>query len=109
MKTDAFNYVKKCDTCQRFADIPKVPPVELTTMTSPWPFSVWGIDLIGSLPTSKGGVKYAIVAVDYFTKSTEAEPLASITAKKSLDFVIKNIVCRYGIPRKIVSDNGTQF
>ena len=49
------------------------------------------------------------MAVDYFTKWTEAEPLASITAKKSLDFVIKNIVCRYGIPRKIVSDNGTQF
>jgi transposase InsO family protein len=49
------------------------------------------------------------VAVDYFTKWTEAEPLASITAKKSLDFVVKNIVCRYGIPRKIVSDNGTQF
>ena len=46
---------------------------------------------------------------DYFTKWTEAEPLASITAKKSLDFVIKNIVCRYGVPTKIVSDNGTQF
>ena len=103
------NYVKKCDKCQRFADIPRAPPVELTIMTSPWPFAVWGIDLIGSLQTSKGGVKYVIVAVDYFTRWTEAEQLTSITAKKSLDFVIKNIVCRYGLPRKIVSDNGTQF
>ena len=49
------------------------------------------------------------MAVDYFTKWTEVEPLASITEKKSLDFVIKNIVGRYGLPRKIVSDNGTQF
>ena len=96
LKSDALDYVKKCDKCQRFADIPRAPPVELTTMTSPWPFAVWGIDLIGSLPTGKGGVKYAIMAVDYFTKWTEAEPLASITAKKSLDFVIKNIVCQYG-------------
>ena len=78
-------------------------------MQSPWPFAVWGIDLIGSLPTGKGGVKYAVVAVDYFTKWAEAEPLATITTKKVLDFVIKNIVCRYGLPRKIVSDNGTQF
>ena len=109
LKADALDYVKKCDKCQRFADVPRAPPVELTTMTSPWPFAVWGIGLIGSLPTSKGGVKYAIVAIDYFTKWTEAEPLASITAKKSLDFVIKNIVCRYGLSRKIVSDNGTQF
>lgn len=58
---------------------------------------------------SKRGVKYIIVAVDYFTKWTEAEPLASITVKKSLEFVIKNIVCRYKLPRMIVSDNGTQF
>ena len=83
------DYVKKCDKCERFAEIPRAPPVKLTTMTSPLAFAVWGIDLIGSLPTGKGGVKYAIVAVDYFTKWTKAEPLASITAKKSLDFVIK--------------------
>ena len=78
-------------------------------MQSPWPFAVWGIDLIGYLPIGKGGVKYAVVAVDYFTKWAKAEPLATKTTKKVLDFVIKNIVCRYGLPRKIVSDNGTQF
>ena len=48
-----------------------------------------------------------MVVVDYFTKWAEAEPLATITTKKVLDFVIKNIVCRYGLPRKIVSDNDT--
>ena len=109
MKHDTIEYVKKCDMCQRFASVPRAPPVELTTMSSPWPFAVWGIDLIGSLLVRKGGVKYAIVAVDYFTIWTEAGPLASITAKKSLDFIIKNIVCRFGLPRKIVSDNGTHF
>ena len=57
----------------------------------------------------KGGIKYAVVVVDYFTKWVEAEPLATITTKKVLDFVVNYIVCRYGLPRKIVSDNGTQF
>ena len=47
--------------------------------------------------------------MDYFTKWTEAEPLATITSKKILDFEVKNIICRFGLPRKIVSDNGTQF
>ncbi|XP_074326646.1 uncharacterized protein LOC141664586 [Apium graveolens] len=51
-------------------------------ITSLWPFAVWGIDLIGELPKGKGGVKYAVVAVDYFTKWAEAEPLATITAAK---------------------------
>ena len=58
-------------------------------MTSPWPFTVWGINLIGSLLVGKKGVKDAIVVVDYFTKWIKAEPLASITTKKFLDFVIK--------------------
>ena len=71
-------------------------------------FTVWGIDLIGKLPTGRG-VQFAIVAVDYFTKWTEAESLATITSNKVLDFVVKNIICRFGLPRKIVSDNGTQF
>ena len=109
MNEDSKEYVQKCDKCQRFAKIPRAAPNELKQMQSPWPFAVWGIDLIGSLPTGKGGVKYAVVAVDYFTKWVEAEPLASITTKKVLDFVVKNIICRFGLPAKIVSDNDTQF
>ena len=50
-----------------------------------------------------------MVAIDYFTKWVEAEPLGTITSKRVLDFVVKNIVCRFGLPKKIVSDNGTQF
>ena len=47
--------------------------------------------------------------MDYFTKWAEAEPLATISAKKIKDFVHKLIVCRYGIPYKLISDNGKQF
>ena len=52
----------------------------------------------------KGGVPYAMVAIDYFTKQVEAEPFATITQKRVMDFVVKNIVCRFGLPKKIVSD-----
>ncbi|BFG15771.1 hypothetical protein CerSpe_020450 [Prunus speciosa] len=57
----------------------------------------------------KGQVKYAIVAVDYFTKWAEAEALATITAACIETFVWQNIVCRFGIPQTIVTDNGRQF
>jgi len=43
-------------------------PTELTYMVSPWPFAIWGINLIGELLMDRGGAKYAIMAVDYFTK-----------------------------------------
>ncbi|KAM1195267.1 hypothetical protein ACFX2J_021786 [Malus domestica] len=78
-------------------------------MISPWPLAQWGLDLIGPMPARKGKVRYAIVAVDYFTKWAEVEPLATITEAKIKDFVWKNILCRFGIPNAIVTDNGRQF
>ncbi|XP_074351893.1 uncharacterized protein LOC141691047 [Apium graveolens] len=68
---------------------------------SPWPFAMCGIDLIGELPKAKGGVKCVVVAVDYCTKWAEAEPL-----EKLKESVHRTIVCRYGIPYKLISDNG---
>ncbi|XP_074356378.1 uncharacterized protein LOC141696089 [Apium graveolens] len=109
MREDAFNFVRACDRCQRFANYSNIPTSTITSLTSPWPFAMWGIDLVGELPKAKGGVKYAVVAVDYFTKWAEAMPLATITAKKIRDFVFNSIVCRFGIPYKLISDNGKQF
>lgn len=68
-----------------------------------------GIDLIGELPMARGRAKYVIVAVDYFTKWVEAEPMAIITSTKVVSFVTKNIIFRYGVPYKNITDNGTQF
>ena len=52
---------------------------------------------------------FLVVDIDYFTKWVEAEALATITEKNIRSFVWKNIICRYGIPRVLVSDNGKQF
>ena len=49
------------------------------------------------------------MALDYFTKWTEAEPLATIIEKKMETFVVRNILSRFGIPRTLVNDNGRQF
>jgi len=54
-------------------------------------------------------MKYLIVTIEYFTKWIEAESVAQITAHKVQHFVWKNIVCRFGVPRRLISDNGTQF
>ena len=54
-------------------------------------------------------LKFFIVGIDYFTKWVEAEVLATITKKNVRSFVWRNIVCRYRIPRVLVSDNGKQF
>ena len=54
-------------------------------------------------------MKFLVVGIDYFTKWVEAEALAIIIEKNVRSFVLKNIICRYGILRVLVSDNGKQF
>ena len=71
-------------SCQSFANFSTQPPKKLTFMASPWPFSQWGIDLIGLLPKGQGKAKYAAVAINYFTKWVEVEALNRITEKKRL-------------------------
>ncbi|KAL0378265.1 UNVERIFIED_CONTAM: hypothetical protein Sradi_3132000 [Sesamum radiatum] len=67
------------------------------------------MDIVGKLPRAPGQREYLIVAVDYFSKWVEAEALSKITEKEVMKFAWKNIVCRFGIPRAFVMDNGTQF
>ncbi|XP_059436575.1 uncharacterized protein LOC132169575 [Corylus avellana] len=109
MNQDSISMAKTCDSCQHFANIIKQPPEELSSVSSPWPFSQWGVDIVGPLPTGKGGVRFIVVAVDYFTKWAEAEALVNITAKNIEKFLWRNVICRYGIPHAFVTDNGKQF
>ena len=109
MKADVTLYAKKCDRCQRYSNLMKAPPTELTAIFCPWPFAKWGFDVIGPLPVGPGGVKFAIVAVDYFTKWVEAIALARITEQNVVKFLREHIIYRFGIPQSLVSDNALQF
>ena len=106
---DATDLVKRCRICQEHAKISRLPSEPLTSVTNPWPFQQWGLDILGPLPIGKGQCKFIIVAVDYFTKWAEAEPLATITEQKIRNFVWRAVICRFGIPRALVSDNRKQF
>ncbi|RVW50063.1 Gypsy retrotransposon integrase-like protein 1 [Vitis vinifera] len=109
MKKDAAAYVKRCDKCQRYAPIPHMPSTTLKSISGPWPFAQWGMDIVGPLPAAPAQKKFLLVATDYFSKWVEAEAYASIKDKDVTKFVWKNIICRFGIPQTIIADNGPQF
>jgi len=69
MEVDCVDFVKSCHDCQTNATLNHVPPSELYNVTSPWPFSIWGIDVIGRIgPKASNGHECILVAIDYFTK-----------------------------------------
>jgi transposase InsO family protein len=64
---------------------------------------------MGPFPIGRRQLKFLVVAIDYFTKWVEAEPLATIIERNIQNFIWKAVICRFGIPRVLVSDNGKQF
>ncbi|XP_058185769.1 uncharacterized protein LOC131302993 [Rhododendron vialii] len=45
MKKDSEEFVRRCKKCQMFAPIIHQPARDLSPLTSPWPFSQWGMDI----------------------------------------------------------------
>ena len=68
MLKDATELVRKCKSCQEHAKISHLPSEPLMSITSPWPFQQWELEILGPLPIGRGQCKFIIVAVDYFTK-----------------------------------------
>jgi hypothetical protein len=73
------------------------------------PFEKWGLDFVGPLPTTALRNKYLIVATDYLTKWIEAAAVKKNTREVVVDFLFNQIVCHYGCPLEIVSDQGSHF
>ena len=110
METDCVDFVKSCHFCQTHVNLNHMPPSKLYSRISPWPFLVWGIDVIRRIASKAlNGHKYILVAIDYFTKQVEVASYSILKAKHVAPFIKNNIICRYGVPQEIISDNGSHF
>jgi ribonuclease HI len=109
MKKDAADFVRTCHTCQVQANLIHTHPTNLQNMTTPWPFHTWGLDLIGPIGPASSGHIWILVATEYFTKWVEAVSLRRATGAAVANFIREHIITRFGIPYKLISDNGTPF
>ncbi|GKE11390.1 reverse transcriptase domain-containing protein, partial [Tanacetum coccineum] len=109
MHQDARDMIRKCKDCHVHRPVPRHPQQPLTSITAPWPFYKWRIDIAGPFPEGPGKVKFLIVAMDYFIKWIEAKAVVTISGTQVKKFLWDNIVCRFGLPGEIVSDNSKQF
>ena len=75
------------------------------------PFDIWSVDLLTHLrptmlPTHASTL---LVCVCVVSKWVEAIPLASKSASDVWDAFHLHVVCRYGAPKAVRSDMGSEF
>ncbi|XP_022014370.1 uncharacterized protein LOC110913858 [Helianthus annuus] len=109
MHESAVKELQQCDECQKHMSISLRAKNEMIPVTDAWPFQKWGVDIVGPFPRSSGSAQYLLVAVDYFTKWVEARPFMVISGYNVTRFFWEQIVCRFGLPLYIVSDNAKQI
>lgn len=95
---DAYNYVKRCDGCQRMGNTSMRNEMPLNNILEFELFDVWGIDFIGPFPPSNRNT-YILVEVEYVSNWVEAVALPNNEAKSVVRFLRKNFFFRFRAPR----------
>jgi transposase InsO family protein len=73
------------------------------------PLEKWALDFVGPISPMSRRKNYILVCTDYVTKWVEAKALFRATEKSVVEFIYEDIFTHFGVPREIVTDQGTQF
>lgn len=103
------DYVKACIYCQRYKATNAKPPGLLQTPVMSQRNEVLAIDLFGPLPETDQGERWIFLIEDTATRWTELFALRDATAEACSRILIEEYFMRFGLPRRIISDNGVQF
>jgi hypothetical protein len=111
MKCDVAAHVALCDVCQRVKAEHHRPADLLQPLKVPeWKWEEICMDFIMGLPRTRDGYDSIWVIVDHLTKVAHFIPVKTTYIGAQLaELYISRIVCLHGVPKKIVSDRGTQF
>jgi hypothetical protein len=111
MKKEIAQYVARCDICQRTKAEHQKPAGLLQPLPIPeWKWEEIGMDSVTGLPQTQKGNDSIWVIIDRLTKVAHFIPVKTTFGGATLARIyLKEIVRLHGIPRKIVSDRGTQF
>ncbi|WVZ96422.1 hypothetical protein U9M48_042060 [Paspalum notatum var. saurae] len=111
MKREVAEYVALCDVCQRVKAEHQKPAGLLQPLKIPeWKWEEIGMDFIVGLPRTQSGFDSIWVVVDRLTKVAHFIPVkTTYSGAKLAELYMSRIVCLHGVPKKIVSDRGTQF
>ena len=102
-------YVRNCETCQRFKPEQRAPAGLMGRRIVERPWQVVAGEIIGPLPRTSKGFEYIVVFQDLFSRWAEASPIRKANAKAVLGELDRKIFLRFGCPEVFLSNNGTEF
>ena len=110
MYTKIKEFVQTCLECQRKKNINRKEYNALNPLKHPsYPFERMSMDLVGPLTETKNGNKYILTVMDYFSRWPEAIAIKDAEAITVGQAYLDLVLTRYGCPRIILTDRGSQF
>jgi RNA:NAD 2'-phosphotransferase (TPT1/KptA family) len=109
MNSDIRNWCLTCHRCQQIKKSSRHYPSPLQHTLVPAPLYKWYIDLAVNLPTSKEGFRHFLIMVEAYSGFVVTKPLKTQTAEETATCIFQNLICTYGVPAEICSDNGKNF
>ncbi|GFY00106.1 retrovirus-related Pol polyprotein from transposon 412 [Trichonephila clavipes] len=109
MRSYITDYVKNCTECNRHKPSNQKPSGLLRTPVYSQRFETSSIDLFGPLPESPSGQKWIIVVEDCCTRWVELFDLPQAPARECATTLMEEVILRFGLPRRLISDHGSQF
>jgi transposase InsO family protein len=106
--SDASEVVRTCEGCQFYARKTNLLAHALQMIPVTWPFTVWGLDIVGPLQKVPGGYTHLLVTIDKFSKWVEVCPITNLRVELAVSF-FTDIIHRFRVPNSIITDNGSQF
>lgn len=103
-------YVSSCDPCQRRKKPHTRPSGLLQPLHPPLsPFQRLGVDFLGPFPLSRTDNRWIAVAIDHTTRYAITRALPTSTAVDLANFILEDVILKYGAPRELLSDRGRSF
>ena len=109
MRKDADIHVRTCEICSKYKITGRTRKAKLSSFQVGEPMERLCIDIAGPYPETSSGNKYCLVITDWFTKFVEIHSMPNQEAETVAEVVARQYISRYGVPREIHTDQGTQF